>query len=85
MTPHQHKIAQALELIREVRQGLDLRTEVCPCCGLTAYANRAHWQRDQTLGALVTKLNRIVRGNDDYVDPKQTGAFSHLSVDKLTG
>lgn len=62
------KLKQALALICEVNDSLDLRKSECACCGLAAYANRTHWQRGQTLQSIATKLERIVRGNPADVE-----------------
>ncbi len=54
------KLTQAKSLVEEVRKSWRLESNECPHCGLTKYTNFGQFQANDTLGAVLSRLEKTI-------------------------
>lgn len=60
VTEQIEKLTQAKSLIDEVRKSWRLESSECQHCGLTKYANFGQFQANETIGAVLSRLEKTI-------------------------
>ena len=58
------KLAIALVLITEIRDGISNEKQTCECCGMVKFADWNNHQMRENLNAAITRLERVMKRNE---------------------